>query len=46
MHIDNGQSVELNPEDELLGRTVEDDREDLDEEGYPVNDSPAIRKKF
>lgn len=46
MHIDNGQSVELDPEDELLGRTAEDEREDLDEEGYPINDSPAIRKKF
>lgn len=46
MHIDNGQSVELNPEDELLGRTAEDEREDLDEEGYPINDSPAIRRKF
>lgn len=47
MHIDNGESVELNPEDELLARTPEDEREDLDEEGYPINDTPPpIRKKF
>jgi len=38
MHIDNGESVALNPEDEFLARTPEDDRTDLDEEGYPVND--------
>ncbi|MNV44531.1 hypothetical protein D3C71_1362950 [compost metagenome] len=46
MHIDNGESVQLNPEDQLLGRTPEDDRQDLDEEGYPINDSPAIRRKL
>ncbi|AOM78060.1 hypothetical protein [Pedobacter steynii] len=46
MHIDNGESVQLNPEDQLLGRTPEDDRQDLDEEGYPINDSPAIKRKF
>jgi len=40
MHIDNGESVELDPEDELLARTPEDDRTDLDEEGYPINDQP------
>ncbi|WP_129717958.1 hypothetical protein [Pedobacter sp. SYP-B3415] len=40
MHIDNGESVELSSEDELLARTPEDDRDDLDEEGYPVNDEP------
>jgi len=39
MHVDNGKSVKLNPEDEFLGRTAEDDRDDLDEEGYPVNDN-------
>lgn len=39
MHVDNGESVKLNPEDEFLGRTAEDDRHDLDEEGYPVNDN-------
>lgn len=40
MHIDNGEIVELDPEDEFLARTPEDERTDLDEEGYPVNDSP------
>lgn len=38
MHIDNGESVQVDPEDELLARTPEDERPDLDEEGYPVND--------
>ncbi|MHA4894513.1 hypothetical protein ACXZ1K_07150 [Pedobacter sp. PWIIR3] len=41
MHIDNGESIEVEPEDEFLARTPEDDRDDLDEEGYPVNDTPA-----
>ncbi|ACU02957.1 hypothetical protein [Pedobacter heparinus] len=42
MRIDNnGESIELSPEDEILSRTPEDDREDLDEEGYPVNDKPG-----
>ncbi|MEQ7801823.1 hypothetical protein ABDJ41_18655 [Pedobacter sp. ASV1-7] len=40
MHIDQGESVELSAEDELLARTPEDDRADLDDEGYPVNDTP------
>lgn len=40
MHVDNGESVEVTPEDEFLSRTPEDDRNDLDEEGYPLNDSP------
>lgn len=40
MHVDNGESVEVAPEDEFLARTPEDERNDLDEEGYPVNDSP------
>ena len=41
MHIDNsGESVLLSPEDEILARTEEDDRDDLDEEGYPKNDAP------
>ena len=40
MHIDNeGDSVLLSPEDELLARTEEDERDDLDEEGYPKNDA-------
>lgn len=38
MHIDNGKIVELLPIDEELSRTPEDDRDDLDEEGYPKND--------
>lgn len=38
MHIDEGESVIVDPEDELLSRTEEDYRDDLDEEGYPKND--------
>ena len=38
MHIDNGEIVDLDPIDEVLGRTPEDNRDDLDEEGYPKND--------
>jgi hypothetical protein len=38
MHIDNGEIVDLDPIDEILGRTPEDKRDDLDEEGYPKND--------
>lgn len=37
MHIDNGEIVELDPIDELLSRTPEDFRDDLDAEGYPKN---------
>ena len=41
MHVDyNGDSVLLSAEDEILARTPEDDRDDLDEEGYPKNDAP------
>ena len=41
MHVDdNGESVLLNAEDAILARTPEDDRDDLDEEGYPKNDAP------
>ncbi len=41
MHIDNeGESVLVSPEDEILARTEEDYRDDLDEEGYPKNDAP------
>ncbi|HKG05599.1 MAG TPA: hypothetical protein VKB19_04040 [Pedobacter sp.] len=40
MHLDNGESVEVDPVDEFLSRTPEDDRDDLDEEGYPLNDAP------
>lgn len=40
MHIDNeGESVLVSAEDEILARTDEDLRDDLDEEGYPKNDS-------
>jgi len=38
MHVDNGEIVELDPTDAALARTPEDDRDDLDEEGYPKND--------
>ncbi|RKR80035.1 hypothetical protein BDD43_0124 [Mucilaginibacter gracilis] len=41
MHIDNkGQSVEVDAVDKILSHTAEDDRDDLDEEGYPKNDEP------
>lgn len=41
MHIDTkGSIVDLDPIDEVLGHTPEDDRDDLDEEGYPKNDTP------
>ncbi|MDT3404747.1 hypothetical protein [Mucilaginibacter terrae] len=39
MHIDDGKIVELDPTDEALAHTPEDDRDDLDEEGYPKNDA-------
>jgi hypothetical protein len=38
MHIDGGEIVELDPTDKILSHTAEDDRDDLDEEGYPKND--------
>ena len=38
MHISDGDALETNPIDEALSRTPEDDRDDLDEEGYPKND--------
>ncbi len=38
MHIDNGDIVEMDEIDEKLSRTAEDERDDLDEEGYPKND--------
>ena len=40
MHIDSGKIVELDPLDAKLAHTPEDDRDDLDEEGYPINDTP------
>lgn len=39
MHIDSGKIVELDSLDEELAETPEDERGDLDEEGYPKNDS-------
>lgn len=39
MHIDSGKIVEVSPEDEELAKTPEDERDDLDEEGYPKNDA-------
>lgn len=38
MHIDSGKIVQLDPLDEELAMTPEDERADLDEEGYPRND--------
>jgi hypothetical protein len=38
MHIDSGKIVELGAKDKALSHTPEDDRTDLDEEGYPKND--------
>ena len=38
MHNDNGDIVELDATDKALSHTPEDDRDDLDEEGYPKND--------
>jgi hypothetical protein len=43
MHIDEGSIVELDPTDEALARTPEDDRDDLDEEGYPKNDGDYMK---
>ena len=39
MHIDSGKIVELDPIDEELSKTPEDERDDLDEEGYPKKDA-------
>lgn len=41
MHVDKtGESVSLDAVDKSLAHTPEDDRDDLDEEGYPKNDTP------
>ena len=40
MHIDDGKIVSVDPVDAVLSRTPEDNRTDLDEEGYPKNDRP------
>jgi hypothetical protein len=41
MHIDDGQILSVNSVDASLAHTPEDDRDDLDEEGYPKNDTPT-----
>lgn len=40
MHVDDGDIINVDPVDEDLAHTPEDDRDDLDEEGYPKNDLP------
>jgi len=40
MHIDDGKALEVDTIDKVLSHTPEDDRDDLDEEGYPKNDGP------
>jgi hypothetical protein len=42
MHIDSGKILEIDPRDAALAHTPEDDRDDLDEEGYPKNDTPDL----
>ena len=44
MHIDDGDIVGVDPIDEALAHTPEDDRDDLDEEGYPKNDMDELKK--
>ncbi|PRY55127.1 hypothetical protein B0I27_10192 [Arcticibacter pallidicorallinus] len=46
MHIDSGKIVELDEIDEELAETPEDQRDDLDEEGYPKNDDPDKEGNF
>jgi hypothetical protein len=38
MHIDDGSIVKVDAIDKELAKTPEDQRDDLDEEGYPIND--------
>jgi len=38
MHVDKGRITRLNKADEKLSETPEDQRNDLDEEGYPKRD--------
>jgi len=40
MHIDKGESVNVDSIDEEMAKTPEDERDDLDAEGYPKNDMP------
>lgn len=42
MHISEGKILELDPLDEALAETPEDEPEDLDEEGYPKNDGEVM----
>jgi hypothetical protein len=42
MHIDSGKILEVDPRDAALAHTPEDDRDDLDEEGYPKNDTENL----
>ncbi|MGV8877985.1 MAG: hypothetical protein ACOH2A_03035 [Sphingobacteriaceae bacterium] len=37
MHIGRSEVVKISAADELLAKTPEDDQDDLDEEGYPIN---------
>jgi hypothetical protein len=41
MHIDDGSIVQVDAIDKELAKTPEDQRDDLDEEGYPKNDEVA-----
>ena len=41
MHVEDVEEEEVDPIDKALAHTPEDDRDDLDEEGYPINDTPA-----
>ncbi len=43
MHIDDGDIIEVDPADAALAHTPEDDRDDLDEEGYPKNDTEFLK---
>ena len=46
MHIDSGKIVQLDPLDEELSMTPEDNRDDLDEEGYPKHTPDEDDNKF
>ena len=45
MHIDTGKIVRVDPTDRIISRTPEDSRTDLDEEGYPINDTTPKKAK-
>ena len=40
MHVEDEEDLEPDAVDRALAHTPEDDRDDLDEEGYPKNDMP------